>query len=194
MSEGFDFGQFEAFLKLDDKRALDMVTTSNSHCRSEGELGVISYFCKYGSDDVESLHRLLRCGASLELDSNGLRWNPLHVAAQRDKPKLVRALLDLGVPVNILTRYSSTPLWCSMDSGKMCTMILIDAGAQIVPIVPIWVRNFVATRKKIRSTALALLCVTRCGANTFGNGKDVFLIIARCVWGLRGIISETQTQ
>lgn len=191
----FDFRLFEAFLKKhDEKAALDMVTPLNSHCRVSFGYGIVSHFCEFGSDDVESLHRLLKCGASLELDSDRLRWNPLHEVAYRNKPKLTRVLLDLCVPVDILTKHLRTPLHFAISStypSYACAFILIDAGAQINKIqynVPPWVQNIVAKRASSRSASLALLCVGRCGGKTYGNGKDVFCIIARCVWSTRGVL------
>ena len=138
----------------------------------------------------------MELGATLELDSAGKRQSPLHWAAYWGKPRLLRALLDLGTPVDILYERGRTPLLFALVSKKVeCARLLLDAGAQLRLVtennyctIPQWARDFASAREHARAASLAMLGLLRCGSRVVGrsNGIDVLRVVARCVWGTRG--------
>ncbi len=75
------------------------------------KVGVSSQRCaRDGPDDITLLHHFLSLGASLELDSEGVRWSPLHFAVSYGKAGVLRELLRLGVPMDITEGANQTPL------------------------------------------------------------------------------------
>lgn len=175
--------------------ALELVTRESVLDVDNHGNGFVYQFCEWGPDDPEALMNIVRMGADLEFTLGQQKWSPLHQVASSNKPNLVRTLIRLGFPVNILTALKKTPLYFTFKYNEThtdCAIALLDAGANIdigsrSHRVPIWMHKFVATRRRTRATSIALLGVVQCGANTNGNGKDVFRVIARCVWGMRGI-------
>lgn len=163
--------------------------------------GVLYFFCLFAKrDDPQLLHECIKNGAHLELESAGKRLSPLHHAANNRHPKSTRLLLDLGVPVDIedgLGNTALTFLWTNLcrlawfqGNTIECAKVLIDAGARILPLKTMktnWVLKFLASRDCARAASIAILGLVRCRSDCMGqNGKDVLVLIARCVWESRG--------
>lgn len=194
-----DFDAFEFFLESGDVDAAKrLITPANAQTRDRG-WGVLWHLCQYGPhDDPGLLYHFVKLGATLELDSAGKRTSPLHRAAYNGKPRLLRALLDLGTPVDILDGFENTPLRFSLrDILVECARLLLDAGAQLSLVkengrvfitIPQQARDFVSAREHVRAASIAMLGLLRCGSRVLGsgNGIDVLRVVARCVWGARG--------
>lgn len=206
--DSFNFQHFKNLLRTHQvEKALSIVTPENAPARDYNGSGFLYWFCEDGPDDAAAVRQLIQLGVSLELDSDGKRCNPLHIAA-KNKPNITRALLDLGTPANILTARNNPPIYFTWgipsnnQASDTCAKILIDAGAKLGVELLVndelfsnslfcsWMKKFADARQKIRYTAIALLGVCGIGGQkTYGNGKDAFRIIARCVWGLRGLFN-----
>ena len=113
-----DFDALERFLKDGDiDAAKRLVTPANAQTRDRLRLpvGVLWHLCGFGPlDDTGLLYHFVELGATLELDHAGERTTPLHEAAGSGKPRLLRALLDLGTPVDIFDGDEYTPLRWSL--------------------------------------------------------------------------------
>lgn len=193
---------FEYFLRQGEfDKAKLLVNRENAHLRDEYGDGVLASFCAYGPDDPGLFRYFKKLGATLELDSAGKRYSLLHLSVDSRRYRLMRTLLDMGMPVDILDDYGSSTL-CDIlrshdeeDEDEIeCMKMLLDAGADLSiaenrPFsIPSWVYDFVAKRKQTRTEALIILGLLRCKSQIIGqNGKDVLRIIARCTWGLRGL-------
>ena len=190
-----NFDAFEEYLSDDNvDAAKSIVTPANAQARRARDgYGVVFYLCWYGPNDPGLLHHFVKLGATLELDSAFIRDSPLHAAAFRGNYKQMRALLDLGVPVDIFCSYNYTPLYYSLGYQKRkCTRLLLDAGAKLgcakQDLVPNWVYDFVTKREQTRTFSVIILGLLRCNSKVTGqNGKDILRIVARCLWGLRGL-------
>lgn len=173
--------------------------------------GVLTHVCEFGPDDPDLLHHFIKLGATLELDSVGIRGGPIHSATATNKPKILHTLLELGTPVN-LGSYRYTPLdnafgfkfgeeanangytvGAIYKESRLCAKILLDAGAQPSECkrnVPQWIYDYVSTREKTRASAIAVLGLLLCRSSVISGGKyigrDVLCVVARCVWSLRG--------
>lgn len=177
---------------IDDVKQL--VTSENVMFRDYMGDGVLSYICMYYKvDDGDVIRYFVQQGATLELDSHKRRWSPLHKAACRGRGKMTRALIDLGIPVDIHTEYNQTPLMRTYfyDSNFESAKVLIDAGANLSVFndeLAGWVKEFVATREQTRAAAVIVLALQRCRSAVVGcgNGRDVLKMVARCVWSTRG--------
>lgn len=153
-----------------------------------GSFGTVSFFCEYGPDDPLFLNKLVAAGTNmkdtLELDSAWVRLSPLHLAAQKEKPRLLRALLDLGFPVNICHKFGDTA--CDVTASWNCKKLLLDAGGKTSTHHLIEnVSKFLDTRDNRRAASIAILGLKRC-QSTVSASKDVLSMIARCVWSTRG--------
>lgn len=195
MSE-LDFNSFKSYLNIGDiDAAKRLVTPANVQTRDRYDYGVLWYFCWYGPDDPGLLFHFMELGVTLELDSVGWRSSPLHQTAGCGKPRLLRALLDLGIPVDILNCDKVTPLfWSLMGDQVECAWLLLDAGAQLSFVekvgtfIPEWVREFVTKREQTRTSSVIILGLLRCNSKVTGqNGRDVLKMVARCMWRLRGL-------
>lgn len=172
------------------------------HKRDSCDDGIVWHLCVFGPDDADLLHYFVNKGASPENKSKRSADIPFICALDFGKPNLVRAFLDLGTRmdmcVKITTTHETTALGYLLfspisDGRRACIRVLIDAGAQTTNIndLPDWVKQFVADRNKARNAAITLIGVTKCCGSVSskmlcGNGRDVFRIIARCVWSMRG--------
>lgn len=185
-----DFRTFESYLRYGGHvdKAKQMITPANSKCHDRTYGGVVTSLCWFGPDDPDLLHHFISLGATIELDSIGTRKSPLHLAARHDKPRLVRALIDLGVPVNIRDAGGVTPLyetfyWSTFKETKS-SKILLSAGAKQIDNVgihvPNWFFRIVTERENMRASCIVLIGLPKCGSNALV--KDVLRIIARCVW------------
>lgn len=182
----------------DEKSARAFIQENNGEelmrLRDVQDKGAISHLCERGPDDVDLLHFLIGMGASLELDSDGSRWSPLHFAATTNKPNITLALLELGIPANILTWSGSTPLdACAISPppNLKCVDALIAAGGKnLVYKLRGYMKRFVANREVARAASIIVLGLHLVAPTTTlqGNKKDVLRIVARCVWGMRGVL------
>lgn len=204
-----DFDEFiDCLSRGEVAKAAKMVTTRNVNCRSHLNFGVVLLLCRFGPDDPELLRHFAYLGASLEMvkrSSTSLHWATTH-----NKPKLVRALLDLGANVNTRNSWGLSALqWCRQDD-QTCSILLLDAGAEI-PFCPAMHKYqcFMTTREKARSASIAILCLHRLFSKSmttrkkarsasvailhrrhqqlFSKTKDVLRVVARCVWSTRGL-------
>jgi hypothetical protein len=184
MNEGLDFDKFgQALSTKQYDVAKRMVTPANAKTR-----GVISYVCAHlTEDDPELLQYFIQMGATLEFD------NVLHLAAANNKPRILRALLDAGLDADKLNCSEETALNLSLFyENYQCARILIDAGADVSMVNPdlyfkkIWANEFNLARYRARAASVAVLCVPH-ASRTVRARRDVFRIIARCVWSTRGL-------
>lgn len=190
-SSSFDVTKFVSLLVSNPELAKSMATRENVHTIFSFSHGVVSLLCSVGPDDPDLLHYFVGLGASLEMERATLGMGPLHLATEQKKPKLVRALLDLKTPPNIVGVHENALFWAYKNgaSGETCGKILIDAGGakqrpNFEDPVPEWALSFILKREKERANAIAILGLPTTSLK--GNGKDVKRIIARCVWATRG--------
>lgn len=189
MEEGFDFDAFSSHLyerNVDDAKLMIANNTDVSDVHGDG---LVWYICAYGPNDPDLLKFCVEehGSESLRIGTITKFGSPIHQAARWRKPKLVRTLLDFGVPVDHADSRSGTPLRCAMlNYDNESIKILLDAGAQLSHIaddvVPYWVHVFLLHRTNARNTVYSLLCVAKILG---GEEKDVMRIIARCVWSTR---------
>lgn len=171
--------------------AIACITSSNANSRDSFGLGVVSNLCYYGPDQPEVLKHFLQLGATLELTNAGERSTPLHCATYGNQPRLLRALLDLGTPVDIVDRSNFTSLHNAFVINVCaCAKVLLDAGAKpskCFDKTPLWVWDYLVKRDCKRATCCIVLGLQRfCSSNTIGgNGRDVLKMIARCIWATR---------
>lgn len=178
-----DFVEFIDCLSSDKvAKAITMVTTRNMHSRYLNR-GVVSVFCENGPDDPELLRHFVGLSAVDVLGANSLHW-----AASSNKPRVLRALIDMGGNVNLQnTHDGSSPLeWTSVVHYE-CAKVLLDAGAKCkMNCMSSWEwKKFLSHREKARIATIAILCLPRC-QQLLSKSKDVLRIVARCVWSTRG--------
>lgn len=69
-----------------------------------------------------------RTDVNTPLDGDG--WTVLHYAAIRNKPQLVRILIDKGADINVQSKYKRTALhYAAMFEHSDIVRILVEAGA-----------------------------------------------------------------
>lgn len=187
--------QMSAFIKLDE-----MVTPENVLSRDEAnEDGVIAHISGGCENDHEIdgilILMFLARGASLELDVSKIHhYTPLHFAAWYGKSSVIKLLLDVGVPRDILDAKKHTALyWASCKANNECCNVLVDAGAQLMTKhrhhSVMYNSDFLRSRECARVASCVILALKRCKSNVLrnsGNGNNVLLVIARCVWQTRG--------
>lgn len=197
MSE-LDFDAFVEHLQVNDiDAAKALVTSTNAQARDKNGYGVLWYMCTNGLlDDHDPLYHFVALGSTLELDSAGKYSSPLYRTAVLGRPRLMRALLDLGTPVDILNKYGRTTLYAALAHNYVdCVWLLLDAGAQLDLVkeredfkIPAWARDFVSKREKTRKSSVVILGLLHCKSKVTGkNGRDVLRMVARCMWSLRGV-------
>lgn len=168
--------------------------------RGHGSIWQLCYWDK--TDNVDMYQYLKQHGATLGLEHAGTCSSPLHRAAQRGNYEITCALIGDGVPVNVFADKRDTPLdWIVnyayngdanvIKIGKM----LLDLGATFGPgsmsVMPQWATNHLAERaaqrERIALVTVTLMGVPRCyiKPNGLNGSKDVFRVIARCVWSTR---------
>jgi ankyrin repeat protein len=75
---------------------------------------------------------LLEAGADPGRRGNalGMGMTALHLAADGDRPDIVRLLLSVGVPVDVANAQGTTPLaWALGEGSTAAARVLLDAGA-----------------------------------------------------------------
>lgn len=182
-----DFKTFNNHLENNDVEAAKrMVTIENANIRTPAGYNVLSFVCAHGPDDPELLHHCLSLGAVMCkdtcVDCVSVRdcWSPLHFASNKGKQKLVRAIIDFGVNVNICDHHGAGPI---QYAHPRCILQLLDAGAKLKEKhTPQFAQTFLDSRIRARSAAIAILVLPR---YSIIGSKDVFRIIARCVWETR---------
>lgn len=194
MSE-LNFYYFEDYLirgKFEEAKSL--VTPANAQTRDGNGFGVLRYLCRYAPDDPGLLYHFIKLGATLELDSAGKFSSPLHQTAYYGKIRLMRALLDLGIPGDILDQSERTPLqWSLRHYQKECVHLLLDRGAKLSLVkkdykIPQWARDLSSKREKMRISSVIILGLLHCKSKVTGkSGKDVLRMVARATWSLRGL-------
>lgn len=187
-----NFGLFEEYLQQDNVEwAKGLVTPENVANKFDSGFGVVWHYCLYGKvDDPDIVYHFVAMGASLDVGNKNLISSSLHAAATNQKPRILKALLALGCPVDMIDKRCLTPLCRSLTFSRPCAEILLDAGAKLSnvrvgTIVPQWATEFVRVREETRSTAIIILGILKCGGKN-ANGKDELLMIARCIWSTRG--------
>lgn len=191
-----DFDAFGVLLQKGNiNAAKNFVTPENAKARENG-YGVLWHVCFFGdTDDPSLLYHFVNLGSTLELDSAGKRSSPLHHTAGLGNRRQLRALLDLGIPVNIINNKDTPLCWSLTNNQVKCTRLLLDAGAQLklakeneFNTIPQWVHEFVTKREETRISSVIILGLLLCKSKVTGqNGKDVLKIMARCTWSLRGL-------
>lgn len=188
--------QFSRYL-IDDNifDAKRIVTRGIAHKRDAFDCGFIWYFMFHGKhDDPTTLQYLLDQGATLDAPKASGYYSPLQQAICYGKVKVLRALLNIGVGVNVYV-YNCTSLELALKRNLAAiAKILLDAGANLGLVnrcavtIPEWVHRFVKHREYVRQTTLIVLGLKRARSRSLGcvNGKDVLCVIARCVWETRG--------
>lgn len=121
---GFDHKYWRCLASDDVDKAIMMVTHLNAdYVDTDGD-GLVAIFCwRGGPDDPDLLMKLIAKGAPLL--STG--FGALHLAVCRDKPKLVRKLIDLGLNIVQLNKVDRRPM--SYVKSLKVAKILVDAGA-----------------------------------------------------------------
>lgn len=199
--ENIDFELLEQLFTSNDIETIKKVITRNNVNDTDGQFGsVVHYACKYGPDDPRALYYFASIGIRGDLMENANQsfWAPIHRAAMHGQFQLVKALVQLGVSVNLLD-CGRTPLDSMMvmeklhnADMKMC-MYLLDIGATSShPIDDCKLVVFVSNREATRNASIIVLGLHRCRCTKAlkGNGKDVLLMIARCLWSIRGQLYE----
>ena len=80
--------------------------------------------------DVPTVETLLRCGASVEVEADGILWTPLHYAVQNGHERVVQMLLDNGAVVSHRDNLLWTPLHqAARDGHERIVQMLLDKGA-----------------------------------------------------------------
>lgn len=160
---------------------------------------IVVEVCACGPDDPDLLLKpCIDCGASMNPPQESS--SALHSSAYHNKPKLMRCLLDWGIPVNIPSQLEKrTPLQWAFDNNSIAAMqVLIDAGAKIIidetlkdqmkystiktHIVQV-ASQFAKTRNQVRT--IAMLCLLQ-PKRLKNRQRDVMRIIARSIWATRG--------
>lgn len=176
--------------------AKSIITKDNIFDRDSHGDCVLVYLCWLGPDDPDLLYHFLHLAGEFPFNKIGY-FSPAQMAARENKPKLLRALLDVNIEyINYTSSWhGATPFqYCYLTDqdtrGFECVRVLVDAGAKlpdpdgIGPILQI----FITKRIETRSAAIAILCLKCCRSSVLsgGNGGDVLRVIARCVWSTRG--------
>lgn len=174
----------------DVQGAMKLVTPATANLLDEHGRGFVEHFCYRGVDDDPTiLHLLFKNGAVLSL-GNEKREHPVFEAARKGKTKILRALLDHGVDVNMLNNVGETILDVSQG---WTSCVIWDAGGKNM--CRYWVgsawevnlRKFENIRAQLRMAAICILGLARANSSVLGphNGCDVLRMIARCVWSTR---------
>ena len=121
--------------------------------------------------------------------ANGAKWseNMLFKSMYCRRPKLTKALLKHGFNANIHDAHGMTPLdllsVLNVGFGTYAALrvILIDAGGELFTKQAFGIQDLIDFRKNAR-----IACITCIGiGRKRREGRDVFAIIARIVWGER---------
>lgn len=192
MGDGLDFDLLDKYLRTNNvAEAKRLVTRENVHQRDDDDGGVVWHLCNQGPDDPELLYHFVAMGASLEMSTDENVRSPQDPAAAYKKPKILRALLDLGVPPNVKA-FGHTPFERALENNNfVCACVLLDAGATATirfgTQIGRRLHGFITNRNKARDASIAILSLLKCRSHIItGNGKDVLRIVARCVWSQRG--------
>lgn len=147
-----------------------------------GYNSIVNKLCVYGPDDPELLQYLLDRGAVLDCVAMLLTS-----ALDSAKSRLVRAILDR------VDRVASSIFVFESAAKRLCVLHLLDAGVRVYSCGhlgdPNWIQYLTDTRHRVRTASLVVLCAKRARSNVMGiNGVDILRVIARCVWGTRGLV------
>lgn len=203
-----DFMYLEKALSEDDVEGVKRhVTRHNVNNVNTSEVGVVSYVCSYGVDDRDELIMyFVELGISHHLLENitSYFWGTMHRAAIRSKTNIMKALINLGVPVDSNGKNKkSTPLFHALlshmypntNEKKKTVIFLLDHGAnpdliEEKELLPQYARDFINHRQTTRHASIIILGLHRCYNGRKNvlqhNGKDVLSMIARCLWSLLG--------
>lgn len=133
-------------------------------------------YCASGPDDPELLQQFLDIG----------NHNPVHSAAENNKPRLLRYLIQLGFYVNEIEVgwVSKTPL--DDTDYTQIAMLLLDAGAHCFDPTKErkWITELRASRESVR------LCTIATMGALGKKWRDVSRIIGRAIWANRGVIKK----
>lgn len=186
------FDSFEDSLIVGDiDGAKKIITRENIHG------SVIGSLCLYGPDNPDLLRYYINLGVVAGVIFCNLEMM-LQNAAETFKPKMVRALLDC---CHIFANecHHAVPVELPLHSSRnLCVLHLLDAKVPIREIhvfgsietvlLPQWIQDFKEGREKARSVSVMMLGLQRLHSRVIGgNRKDVLRVIARSVWGLRGL-------
>lgn len=168
-----------------------LITTENVKKVDATGLGVVWFFLHHGPDDPEILKLLVDAGAPLYNEYSSGFYTPLIKAAARRRNKCIRALLDMGYPVDRLcTNQTALQLAIAHDNDEG-VKILLDAGASLknlTNVIPGWIKGFMNRHRQTRKNCRIILGLKRARSRSLGcnNGVDILRMIARCVWETRG--------
>lgn len=168
------------------------ITPVNVHDVDEEGDEVAWYIFNYGPDDPSLVSYLVECGYHANENKMVLR------AIRSNKPKILRALLD---------DYSVSPKNDWLETAILyhnthIIRVLIDAGVSVtVPVTshswsiqyPEFINRFITKRNHTRTISVIVIGLkTLCARSDAlqGNGKDVLVMIARCIWSTRGHETE----
>lgn len=202
---GFDFNTFIFFLqenRVDEIKSL--ITPLNAKAQTPTCEGITTQLCRYGADEPELLRHFIMCGAPMEPDDTMMGL--LHICALHAKPLLLREIINIrgGASIDDLESkdrfgrdvYDLALLFFNdedkpFEERVACIKELIEVNGKVPPKWKSckWVNEFAAARVATRSAAIAILGLIRCSSATLQrtqNGKDVLILIARCIWGTRG--------
>lgn len=106
----------------------------------------------------------------------------IHFSVKASNPQLIKTLLKFGYGVNKRNYQNFTPLDLSCYyTNKTIQTILIDAGGEMYLYKDTEIQELIDFRKNAR-----IACITCIGiGRKRREGRDVFAIIARIVWGER---------
>lgn len=179
------------------------ITHKNASERDPANRGVAWYLCAYGPDRPDLLVRFMKMGAELNIEfecEKAVNGSSLHQAAMHNKPKLVRAILNLGVCKGMFSR----------GSDHWCSKVFLDAANRIGKYAfscqgphcvleecssvhsqlhwSVLIKKFLAIRECVCEASIVILGLQKSRSQVVeqsGNGVDVLRIIARCVWSTR---------
>jgi len=84
------------------------------------------------SGDINTVIRLLGCGADLETTDNEFGHTPLLNASFMDRTDIVKLLLDRGANIDVKNKYGCTPLTLASGRGHLNTVgLLLSRGADV---------------------------------------------------------------
>lgn len=187
-----DFGKF-VWLLMGQKyeEAKVFVKPENIKSQDQNNRGILWYVCAYGPDDPWLLRYFRQVMRVPFFDETNDREGLLFQSVGRCKPKVARALIDMGVEVDArICLFRRTVLEMFIFDGFMSgsMKILIDAGAKVPQKAEDgWSGVFQKGRALARGTTIGILGLRRCGARVVGksNGGNVLWLIARCLWSTR---------
>ncbi len=115
-----------------DAAAMQKCIDAGVDVETANERGTTAFhWIAHHDDYVETLPVLLGAGANIDVqDDNGM--TPLHIAAERGDPRLVKLLLDAGADIEKNEKHGMTPLLKAASKGTAETVqAFIDAGADL---------------------------------------------------------------